>query len=128
MIPRMSLILVTVQSQESYKRDPRPIAPDSTQTYTTWQELDKSSDVWGREPVIEKNFFWVDFLQIGNWILNTGHGQRSCAFNTCGKYDTISFDIVPAWKEKHFLNDLSFTFKSLQTIFMNISFVHTQLL
>ena len=96
----MILILVTVQSQESYDRDPRPIAPDSTQTYTTCQELDKSSDVWGREPVIEKNFLWMDFLQIGNWIPNTGHGR----FNTCGKYDTISFDIVPAWKEKNFLH------------------------
>ena len=57
----MILILVTVQSKESYKRDPRPIAPDSTQTYTTCQELDKSSDVWGREPVIEKNLLWMDF-------------------------------------------------------------------
>ena len=36
MIPWVILILMTVQSQELYERDPRPIAPD----------------VCGREPVI----------------------------------------------------------------------------
>ena len=69
MIAGMIPIVVTVQSQQSYERDPRP-----TDLHNL-SELDKSSDVWGREPVIEKNFFWMDFLQIGNWILNTGHGQ-----------------------------------------------------